>query len=498
MRHATGKLRSLGSIGLVVALLAGGCEVIEVKPPPVTLDEYEQSKADPARAYPPETVALHNLRRVLDRDLPEAQRVESLRLASHLGKDSPDVRAQLASLLADESSGETLRTTALDVLLAQDHPELAPYVARVLPKLDPGSPLKERVLAWLSRHPSPGALAEVVKLWAQEASPTGLSEPRYRHAVEALSGKKWDQALLDGINAASFGARGSALAVLAARLSPAKLRQGLLALAPRSQAILAMRTFLARFNYLPFNGKSLLTCVWLYATKGPLFDGAAAQSADWRRKYDYAFDVRDFHVLSRLARDPMRRNLPRSALIVALAESLLKRQHVSREVPRAAGEYGFSDRFSKHVESLTMGDLWKLHLLDEMLRRPRVQRALRVMAAGDRADTRNAWGGLVFYSKGQVEAKLYPPGGNGQQADLLYRLTREAARDAHDSLCRFHGHFERADNAARIGPSTEELQAARGGNYCGLVLTSLDERSFCAHYYNPAGISISLGRFPFR
>ena len=37
---------------------------------------------------------------------------------------------------------------------------------------------------------------------------------------------------------------------------------------------------------------------------------------------------------------------------------------------------------------------------------------------------------------------------------------------------------------------------ARKGNYYLLVLTTLEEGSFCAHYANPDGVVVSLGQFP--
>lgn len=498
MEHPTAKVKALVAAGLAAALLVCGCELHQITPVPTTVKQYDEMKAASSQAYPPRTVALHNLQRVLDPQLPEAQRVESLKLVTQLGQDDADIRGQLASLLSDPKTSDTLRQAVLEILLRGDQPGLAAYVVKILPKLDPSSPLKKRVLEWMTRHPSPEVLSELVKLWAQEKTITGPDEPRYRQVVEALSGKKWEQAVLDGLNGEEFKARGSALEVLAARMTPLKLRQSIVALSPHTDAVIAMQVFLSRFDYLPTNRDALLGCVWLNATKRPLVDDAARLAADWQQDYGYGFQIWDFHLLSRLARDPLRRNFRRTQLILELAQSLLKRPHAARAIPKPVGPYDFSDRFSKHVDSLSMADLWRMMLLNEMLSRPRVQAALKIMAEGDRGDTRSAWGGLIFYESGQAEAKLYPPSYAAGTSDLLYVPTEEAIRDGRDSLCRFQGHFETLDNAGRSGPTTEELQDARQGAYAGLIITSLSKDAFCAHYYNPQGMVISLGRFPFR
>ena len=74
---------------VATAVLGAGCEVQQVPPPPVSVREYEDANAHP---YPSRTIADHNLRRALDPDLPEAQRLESLRLAARLGRNDPDTR----------------------------------------------------------------------------------------------------------------------------------------------------------------------------------------------------------------------------------------------------------------------------------------------------------------------------------------------------------------------------------------------------------------------
>jgi len=185
-------------------------------------------------------------------------------------------------------------------------------------------------------------------------------------------------------------------------------------------------------------------------------------------------------------------------LILDLAQSFIKRPHVPRKILRASGPYDFSDQLSKQVDSLSMADLWNLLIVNEMLSRPRVQMALKEMADRDMADTRSAWGGLIFYENGQAEAKLYPAEASAGPDDLTYRSSAQLLRDGRASLCRFFGHFEKINNAGRAGPTSDELRRAAEENAYGLVLTRVTAESFCAHYYNPRGLVISLGTLPLR
>ncbi|MCD6304296.1 MAG: hypothetical protein J7M21_04970 [Planctomycetes bacterium] len=481
--------------GLAAAALAGGCETHQISPPPVTVQQYEQSLGGGSTRYPPRTVVLHNLQRVLDSSLADAERIESLKLVNRLGGGDPAISSQLAGLLGDPNTPDTLGQAILNTLLERGSPAVATHVAQILPRLEPGSPLKAKMLAWLARHRSPDVLGELVRLWAKEKSPTSLQEPRYRQAVENISGKSWDEALLAAINDEAFPHRDSAMSILAGRIKQDVLRRRIAALQPHSDTVAAIQSFLTSFDFFSAAPEDVRRCDWLYRNRRRQIPDASRLYASWREVYGYRFRVWDFPLLSRLGRDPLRKNVRRPRLILQLANSFIRRPHVPRAIARPVGLYDFSDRFSKHVESLSMADLWRLLLLDELLRRPRVQRALRLMAEGDRSDTRNAWGGLIFYENGRADAKLYPAAGGG--GDETYVMSSRARADLPDALCVFYGHFQKQRNAGRAGPSSQEVRAAAAGRYAGLVLTYISADTFCAHYFCPEGIVISLGEFPF-
>ena len=95
-------------LALVIAAAAAvvGCEAHQISLPPVTVEQYEKTLSDSSADYPPRTVVLHNLRRVLDPKLSEADRVSSLNLVRRLDQDDPDVRSQLTGILVDEATVE--------------------------------------------------------------------------------------------------------------------------------------------------------------------------------------------------------------------------------------------------------------------------------------------------------------------------------------------------------------------------------------------------------
>jgi hypothetical protein len=472
---------------LAAAWAAAGCEHA-IPLPPTNLAAYERMRRRNPPDYPDYTVRQYNLRRVCDASLGEAERADSLELLVRLAGHDPAVAEHLAAVLADPSSPTRLHHAALEYLLRKDDAKIAVYAVAALGNANLPPALRDAILQWLTRHPRPQVLSQVVKLWAEQPA-GGPDEATYRRIVTSISGKPWDEALLLGLNTEQFFARGSAVELLASRLEAGEFRRRLLSLAPATDAVRAAQTFIRRFDYVPSRGAALLTAAWLYTTRRRMLDDAAALWRKWQRRSAEPFRVRDFHLLSRLARDPLREDRPRSELIVELTRQLASRQHVRRG---AAG----ADDFASHVDALTTGDLWTLYLLDEMLRRRRVRLALRLMAERDRADVYHAWGGLVFYENGQAEAKLYEFDPKQPSDDLRYVASEYVEADGRDAMCRFHAHFEKAANAARAGPTKEELRAAAEGGYRGLVLTTLSEASFAAHYYTPEGVVVSLGVLP--
>lgn len=461
--------------------------------PPASIAEHSQMGVAGQLSYPRRTVELYNIQRVLDSDLNSEKRIESLRLLDRLEVNKRDVNEQLAGVLAADNAPETVRRAVLEYLLERDYPGLARFVVGAFSNPQGRTELREPILDWLTRHPTPEVLGEVVKMWAREPA-DGSGEQRFRQVVERISGRHWRDALMASLSARDFSARGSALEVLRARVDEPTLRRLILSANPGSGAVAALQTFIRRFDYLPDERESLLTIATHTAHRSDRIDAASRLYRQWAQQHDYSFQLRDFHLLCELSRDPLRSDLARTQLVLEVGRSVNSREHISYTGRRGGSGDQYADNFWVQADNLSIPDLWRLHLLSEMLSRPRIRLALRRMARLDRTDQLRAWGGLVFYENGQAEAKLYP-GGENPATPWRYVPSPEMLADARDSLSRFHAHFDRVDNAGRAGPDSMELRQAKEDNYDALVLTSLDEDHFCAHYYNAEGRVVSLGIF---
>ncbi len=478
---------------------------------PHTPAQYQQMQAKNPDAYTRRTVILSNTQRVLDADLPTPDRVGSMQLLAHVGISDPSIIAKLSAATNKPDCPQELRDEMVAFLMGEKHPIAPTAVASVPSPLHPvpsplhpvPSPLHpeptpprtksaprltKKILnpSGAGKKSTPKTLSQLVRLWADQPV-TGPDEPAYRHIAEQLTARHWDDALLAAINSPAKFERGRAMEILAARLPTHRLKLRILELQPRTEAIAALQSFLDNFSYVPMTRAELAAVVAIFKTRLSSMRDAARLSNRWVSEYGYAFTIRDFHLLNKLSRDPLRNMISRTRLITQLSQIFDVRRHVpysDRVLDRAKIS---TDEFSIQAEILSMSDLWKLHLLDEMLSRPRMLLALKIMADENRSKSAPGDPGLVFYKQGQADAMLYPGASSGQ-----------LVRDGRDSLCRFSTNFARKDNSLEVGPSQTQLTDARKGNYCGLVLTSVNPQTFTAYYYNAQGKIVSMGNYPFR
>ena len=478
---------------IAVSLLGAGCDE-QGAAPPVTLDEY-RLQANRRGAFPDVVVAQHNLHRVIDDGLPMPDRRLSLSLVTHLKDTVPEAMESLTGLFNDPATSPELRSELLRALLQSNDPAMTPFVISALeqPNLPPAT--ADAMRTWLSRNAKGGTLAEIVKLWAVEP-PQGPNEEHYRNIVAKMQQKPWDQALMEALNARVFMARGSAIELLAQRLRQSELKRGFMALRPQSEAVAAIQTFINGFGYVPTNRSALVQTVVVYKTRQRTMLQVADLARQWSRdpQHPYLFNIRDFPLLEGLLPTRQVWETTRESLLLQMAQGQLQRSH---PVYRAGGSAAAraSTRLGVQSDRLSMADLWTIWLLDTMLSRPQIQRAMGILADRDRANTATAMGGLIVYEHGRAETKLYkadPIVGT----DLHYVPEKSLAGPSREALCRFITHFEKADNAGRAGPTLQELSEARRDNMSGLVVTTLSDRSFCAHFYTPGGVVVSIGEFP--
>ncbi|MCD4699060.1 MAG: hypothetical protein K8R91_00600, partial [Phycisphaerae bacterium] len=391
-------------------------------------------------------------------------------------------------VLTQRGAPPSVRRSVLAFLAKRDCPGLAEHIANVLPHADDPQ-LRSALLEWLHKNPARVSLVSLVKLWAAEKPISDESEMRYRQLVERTSGKSWPDALLDGLNTPNFFARGSAIEILSSRLRSEDLRRKISALRPRTQAVGVLKYFSEHFGYVPKTRRELLSAVILHRRGAARLAPAERLANQWRKEYDYRFGIRDFHLISRLAGDPLRKSMSRAQMILEISHGITKRRAVRNKTLFRRGRLV---DFASQTESLSVADLWNLMLISEMLDRPRFRRMLRVTARQDMADRLSQCGGLIRYEQGQAEAKLYLPA--AKRGDDQYVPSRQMLKDTLDSLCYFVGHFSAvAESTSRIGPGEKELSSAAKYNICGVVFTTIGSGRLNVTYFTPEGIVVDLG-----
>ena len=486
----------LGAIGAGACL--SGCGATPDRPPE-SLEQYRQQQLVNPAAFTPRTVVLHNLRRVLDVGLPEAQRLASLELMETL--DVPDAEAApaLAQVLADAEAPQALRQRVLAYLVTHRYAGLAEHVAEALPEAkDAGTRLS--ILKWLQENPTPKVLTDVVKLWAAQPDPPEEEEAAYRQVVREITGRRWDAALLEALNTPDFNARGSTMEILASRMPMEILRNQILALEANTDAVRSLQTFADLFGYVPRTRRELLATVVTSTERDQGLLDAVKLANTWKGKHGYTFNIRDLHLIRELAADPLRNTgLSRPQLVLEISQTIAARRKGAAargpaEDNKAAFRRGRLVDFDGQAQSLSVADLWRLLLIDEMFSRPRVCAAFAVTAQQDRADRNTQSGGLVTYQQGAAEAKQYPPA--ARRGDDRYVPSLQMLHESLNAIGFFVGHFSKTqDDPAGVGPTAEELEFAKAQNVCGIVVTTVSGAKYNVAYFTPEGIVIDLGDF---
>ena len=479
------RVASLFTAGLIC-----GC-AHTVSGPPATVDQLRSQQAQDPNGFTNDIIIIHNACRVLDTTLPARGRIDSLAVLDRLDGDNVVQQQRLVAVLSDGQNPDPLRLAVLELLTRRNYRDLAPAVVAALPNSRDGA-FRQALLDWLMKHPSQDVLAEVVKLWASEPGIDPQRDERYRRAVEQMSGLGWADALLAALNNDSFVARGSAIELLASRLTEPVLRERILAMPAGNEAVRALRFYARRLDYLPTQRNELLSAVVIFVSKREVLDDACELADQWKTQGGYRFNIRDVHLLSRLHGDPQRKLPARAEMVARLTNDLARRPHAARS---GKGDTAMPVDFAEQADRLTMADITNLYLLNEMLGRRRVQLALRVMAERERAGKAIAGGGLIFYENGRADARLYPADNRG--GDLPYQPSDRMTQDASDCLAYFFTRFQDQRNAPQPGPSAEDLEYVRRQSCYCLLLTSVDADTFTAVYCTPGGVTISLGNIPF-
>ena len=495
------------STAIAITLLAAGCDSAPA-PIPRSVSQYDQMQKNSPGAYPEVVILLHNLVRTGDKDLPPVPRAQAIQLVNKIAPNDPRAREETMEILADPSTPVELRSATLEIVLTKDDPTWAAPLISLMPRLKGSDPIRAKIMAWMTRHTGTLVMTEIVKVWA--ALPIGdPSESQFMDMVRNVGGQPWDTSLLDAVNSPDSQAAPWAMQILAARASRASLGERIRALSARSTAVKAMQAFWDKFEYLPVTASEFWATEAIWTAQTGSLAPVAKTFEQWKGQ-GYEFNIRDFHLLDQLGSDLIRQPLTRAHLIQALRQELQTVEHIhfhsdgalttmpSEHSSGSMAGKAAPDDLDSNLDRLTMADLWTMELLHDLLIRPRIQMAMSMVELKDREDTRSAWGGLVFYRDGGADAVLYQAPADSPENDLLYPVSPKALADGRESICRFIGHFEKEKNAARGGPTAQEFRAAKEDNISGVIFTSVSAEMFCAHYYTPSGVVVSLGCYPFR
>ena len=458
---------------LCVLVGIAGCEKRQLNPEPRTVRDYKTMSSRDRRRHPDALIQSVSLARVQNDELSTQRRLDALALYAYLGQADDDAVRELRMVASDPRQPKKVRLAIAAYLKEKG------YAQGVASSSEPAD------AKGLSKSLS---LAEVVVQWAPLPK-TGPNERAYRTWVKENTGTDWDRALLNALNTPRFTAPVEAMDVLQKRVNANTLKRQILALKPATSAIKSLQAFAKAFDYIPTTPAAFMQVLVLYHSRRDMFSETALRAAQWQEGGKYKFRVRDFHLLSRLSRDPRRDDLKQPQLVVAVGKVLKKQRHISRD--------GKTDQFWAVLDQLDHADLWNIYLLHEMLSRPRVQMKLRLMMNSDQADTGGEWGGLVFYQSGQAEAHLYRYDKHAPRNDQAYQPSRRVISDGRDALCRFVSHAHVVKNKD-LGPTATELRNAKTGDFNGLTLSRTDKDHFAAYYYTPNGAVVSLGVFPLR
>jgi hypothetical protein len=482
----------IAAIVLVVVTAA----VAGRKAPPVTLGELDKD-AKHGRDYPPVVIAEFNLQRATDTSLTDEERLESMRVVRAVNAPVTSDTDVLRQMLVNPETPDALKSEVMAYLETSGSTTSSRFVASALTNPNVSADTREELLAWASSTGGSDMYAEVVKIWATQPV-GGDNEQVFEDLVEELSqNESWSAALVESLGTKGFMAKGSALEVLATRLSHDQFAAEIRAARPAHISIATLQTFLSTFDYIPQTRDELVRAVSLFKDERESFDQVAALYRKWNRADGYTFQITDYPLLKELVRNPGAVDTSRVRLMADLTSKMKDLRHQ----PHYTGgdsSANYNNRLYELKDDLTMADLWRISLLMDLLNRPSVRAGLEYLADRDEADTTTAWGGLLFYEGGNIEARRYPPLKEGADNDLAFRPTERMLSDADGAIGRFVCHFDDTDNANRVGPTRAELASAAVNGYAGMTITRLDEDNFTAHYFTPDGDIVSLGTYTFQ
>ncbi len=183
----------------------------------------------------------------------------------------------------------------------------------------------------------------------------------------------------------------------------------------------------------------------------------------------------------------------RAELVGELTSRLSSRTTHQRLAEAVEGVRPTREEWSENASKLVWGDALLVLIADDALREDDVIAALYEQVDQDKDDISTEYGGVIDGRGDGFLALSYPPRPAQRIGDNRFVASPELLERGATALFHYHFHARRANESTYAGPGPGDTEYAdRFGRSC-LVLTSIDEDTLNADYYQPGGAIVDLG-----
>lgn len=402
---------------------------------------------------------------MLDRSLAESRRVEAVRAAELSGPSADEMRAALHVLVWSDRHPLSVRTAAMDRLIADDPAGFWVAAERWLGTVD-RLEMVEAIGGRAIGADRDGLPALFVRRWARSAAAVVEESRPERHVVERLSGGRSAETVLLDLLASPATAWPDAAAAwtVGRRWRGEAWGEDLLNDGPPKVSGLAMqlRTAAQRVDVLPAEIEGLR---WLAALWADTTEWAAYEKLRPTLHPDAAGTVGLRHLPALAAMPAERRTWTRDALAAHLDRQLVGAERVPRELPAGVAVH--------EVSSLNWADLAVTLAVREAMDEPAVVAAWFAQADADHADENSEHGGVLGWDDaGRWAATGFPP--ERRQGDRKFFSPPALIERLYVGLAHYHFHAQDFDNAEFAGPGRGDLAFTEAMRANTLTLTFVD------------------------
>ncbi|MFK7789547.1 MAG: hypothetical protein AB8C95_08680 [Phycisphaeraceae bacterium] len=343
------------------------------------------------------------------------------------------------------------------------------------------------------------ALPWLIRSWAMRSKVVDDEDRPEREAIESIT-REPAEALLNamvfkGLAEQAPATQVAAWAVLVRIESAPSLRERLVAVSDENQSgfVAQLKRIAPVVDMLPTDRLAVAQMMRMAVTHDD------AQLLAWSRWRDATLSDGPATLAMRHLPAMVHRNLSRDAWsreqwIKHIGQRLLGRRFCSRGdgVEEDVVVKQRPDRFTDHVEALSIADLIVIDQLLDAMNDPAFQVAVFKQADTDLSDTTTEYGGALVWNE-QNKLVLAPFAPLIHRHDQAYIASTPCIEAVYLGLAHVHFHAQRHENAGWAGPSQGDLDFVDAHHVNGLVLTFLDRNTLNVDAAFPSGIVIDLG-----